>query len=56
MARTLLSYSQSSNANSAHYSDQTRLFSGEKWVTSRFCEKDIRKSPALRVVMVRERR
>ncbi|CCK32545.1 Aculeacin-A acylase [Streptomyces davaonensis JCM 4913] len=54
VARTLLSYSQSSNPNSAHYSDQTRLFSGEKWVTSRFCEKDIRKSPALRVVMVRE--
>lgn len=56
VARTLLSYSQSSNPRSAHLADQTGLFSGERWVTSRFCEKDIRSSPALRVVVVRERR
>lgn len=55
VARTLLTYSQSSNTGSRHYADQTRLFSGEKWVTSRFCERDIRSSPALRVVRVRER-
>ncbi|MEU0836260.1 penicillin acylase family protein [Streptomyces sp. NPDC005969] len=54
VARTLLTYSQSSNPNSPHYSDQTELFSGERWVTSRFCEKDIARSPALRVVRVRE--
>ncbi|KUN62811.1 penicillin amidase [Streptomyces canus] len=53
VARTLLTYSQSSNPNSPHFSDQTRLFSAEKWVTSRFCEKDIVSSPALRVVRVR---
>ncbi|WP_420031761.1 penicillin acylase family protein [Streptomyces sp. cg28] len=53
VARTLLTYSQSSNPNSAHFSDQTRLFSGSKWVTERFCEQDIRKSPALKVVRVR---
>ncbi|ROQ26858.1 acyl-homoserine-lactone acylase [Streptomyces sp. PanSC19] len=53
VARTLLSYSQSSNPASPHYSDQTRLFSGERWVTSRFCEKDILRSPALKVVVVR---
>ncbi|MEV5973074.1 penicillin acylase family protein [Streptomyces sp. NPDC051921] len=53
VARTLLTYSQSSNPNSPHYSDQTRLFSGERWVTSRFCEKDILRSPGLRVVVVR---
>ncbi|MFF0096319.1 penicillin acylase family protein [Streptomyces canus] len=53
VARTLLTYSQSSNPNSPHFSDQTRLFSAEKWVTSRFCEKDILSSPALRVVRVR---
>ncbi|MFI8962892.1 penicillin acylase family protein [Streptomyces sp. NPDC053493] len=53
VARTLLSYSQSSNPASAHFSDQTRLFSGGRWVTSRFCEKDILRSPALRVVVVR---
>lgn len=56
VARTLLSYSQSSNPNSPHHSDQTRLFSGERWVTSRFCEKDILASPKLRVVRVAEHR
>ncbi|WP_086738676.1 penicillin acylase family protein [Streptomyces glaucescens] len=55
VARTLLSYSQSSNPNSPHHADQTRLYSGERWVTSRFCEKDILSSPALRIVRVRER-
>ncbi|MFE5941485.1 penicillin acylase family protein [Streptomyces sp. NPDC056480] len=53
VARTLLSYSQSSNPMSPHYSDQTRLYAGERWVTSRFCERDILRSPALRVVVVR---
>ncbi|MBX7550779.1 penicillin acylase family protein [Streptomyces sp. tea 10] len=54
VARTLLTYSQSSNPNSPHFSDQTRLFSGEKWVTARFCERDVLSSPALRVVRVSE--
>ncbi|MFJ8950214.1 penicillin acylase family protein [Streptomyces sp. NPDC102381] len=54
VARTLLTYSQSSNPNSAHYSDQTHLFSKKKWVTERFCEKDILRSPALKVVRVRD--
>ncbi|MFI6369438.1 acylase [Streptomyces sp. NPDC050546] len=56
VARTLLTYSQSSNPESPHFADQTRLFSGEKWVTSRFCEKDILSSPKLKVVRVHERR
>ncbi|MFI6945884.1 penicillin acylase family protein [Streptomyces sp. NPDC050422] len=56
VARTLLTYAQSSNPASPHYSDQTELYSGERWVTSRFCEKDIARSPALRVVRVREHR
>ncbi|QTD96414.1 penicillin acylase family protein [Streptomyces cyanogenus] len=55
VARTLLTYSQSSNPHSPHYSDQTRLFSRQRWVTPRFCEKDILSSPALKVVHVRER-
>ncbi|MFJ7987470.1 penicillin acylase family protein [Streptomyces sp. NPDC096351] len=53
VARTLLSYAQSSDPTSPHYSDQTRLYAGGRWVTSRFCEKDILRSPALRVVVVR---
>ncbi|MFD9252588.1 penicillin acylase family protein [Streptomyces bottropensis] len=52
VARTLLTYSQSSNPNSPHHLDQTRLFAAEKWVTSRFCEKDILSSPKLKVVRV----
>ncbi|MHC5904672.1 penicillin acylase family protein [Streptomyces sp. S6] len=52
VARTLLSYAQSSNPNSPHYADQTRLFSRERWVTARFCEKDVKASPVLRVVRV----
>jgi acyl-homoserine-lactone acylase len=55
VARTLLSYSQSSHPNSPHFSDQTRLYSQERWVTSRFCEGDILRSPGLRIVHVRER-
>ncbi|MGW7053997.1 penicillin acylase family protein [Streptomyces sp. NPDC054887] len=55
VARTLLTYAQSSNPSSPHYSDQTRLYSGERWVRSRFCEKDILASPDLRVERVRER-
>ncbi|GAX54544.1 penicillin acylase family protein [Streptomyces olivochromogenes] len=56
VARTLLAYSQSSNPNSPHFSDQTRLFSEGKWVTSRFCEKEILSSPGLRVIRVGEQR
>ncbi|MEV0183311.1 penicillin acylase family protein [Streptomyces sp. NPDC050625] len=55
VARTLLTYSQSSNPNSSHYSDQTHLYSQERWVTSRFCEKDILSSPSLSVVRVSDR-
>ncbi|MFI6412344.1 penicillin acylase family protein [Streptomyces sp. NPDC050585] len=52
VARTLLSYSQSSDPTSPHHADQTRLYSGERWVTARFCERDILRDPALRVVRV----
>ncbi|MFJ4879128.1 penicillin acylase family protein [Streptomyces sp. NPDC088745] len=55
VAKTLLTYSQSSNPVSPYHSDQTELYAGEKWVTSRFCEGDILTSPKLRVVWARER-
>ncbi|MGW7518211.1 penicillin acylase family protein [Streptomyces sp. NPDC054796] len=55
VARTLLTYSQSSNPASPYYSDMTRLFGDSEWVTSRFCEKDIAASPELRVERVSAR-
>ncbi|MGW6983593.1 penicillin acylase family protein [Streptomyces sp. NPDC054932] len=56
VARTLLTYSQSSNPGSPYYADQTRMYSEERWVGARFCERDILTSPKLKVVPVRERR
>ncbi|MEU7133491.1 penicillin acylase family protein [Streptomyces sp. NPDC046261] len=55
VARTLLTYAQSSNPASPHYSDQTELFSAGRMVRGRFCEKDIMASPELKVVRVGER-
>jgi acyl-homoserine-lactone acylase len=49
-AVTLLSYSQSNEANSPHHLDQTELFSQKKWVKERFCETDILASPVLEVI------
>ena len=49
-AATLLTYSQSSDPASPHYADQTRMYSEGRWVTGRFCEKDILSSPNLEVV------
>ncbi|MCW2542542.1 MAG: hypothetical protein JWM40_94 [Frankiales bacterium] len=40
-ARTILTYSQSTNSKSPHYADQTKLFSASKWLTDHFCEKDV---------------
>ncbi|MGW2986559.1 penicillin acylase family protein [Streptomyces goshikiensis] len=56
VARTLLTYGQSANPNSPYYADQTRLFSQERWVKARFCERDILTSPKLKVLWPRERR
>jgi len=50
---TVLTYSQSANPNSPYYSDQTKLYSRGEWVKGRFCEADILRSPALRVVVLR---
>ncbi|MET9570722.1 penicillin acylase family protein [Streptomyces virginiae] len=56
VARTLLTYGQSSNPVSPYHADQTRLFSQERWVRARLCEWDVLTSPQLKVVLVRERR
>ena len=51
--RTLMTYSQSADPTSPHHADQTRLFSQKRWVQERFCEQDIEKSPALKVIHLR---
>ena len=43
--RSVLSYSQSENPRSPHHADQTRLFSGERWLPMRFTERQIRSDP-----------
>ncbi len=42
--RTMLTYSQSTNENSPHFGDQTRLFSKKRWVNSPFCAAQVRKA------------
>jgi len=51
--RTILTYSESANPASAHYSDQTVLFSRKQWVTERFTEAQINADPQLRVTTLR---
>ncbi len=41
-ARTILTYSQSTNPESPHYADQTRLYADSGWVEAQFCESEIR--------------
>jgi acyl-homoserine-lactone acylase len=43
-ARTILTYSQSTNPKSPHYADQTKLFSQSKWATDHFCRADVLKA------------
>jgi len=48
--KTILTYSQAAtNEQSAHYADQTKLYSNGGWVTDRFCPSQQKKSPGLRV-------
>ncbi|MDY0810587.1 penicillin acylase family protein [Kitasatospora purpeofusca] len=54
-AKTLLAYSQSSDATSPHHADRTALYATGQWVSPPFCENDIRHSPELQVVTVAER-
>jgi acyl-homoserine-lactone acylase len=42
-ARTILTYSQSTNPKSRFYSDQTKLFSKKKWVKDLFCQAAVRR-------------
>ncbi len=41
-ARTILTYSLSTNPRSPFFDDQTAMFSRKRWVTQRFCAKDVK--------------
>lgn len=41
-ARTILTYSESSDPTNPHYDDQTMMFSKKHWVHDRFCARAIR--------------
>ncbi|MEU4352180.1 penicillin acylase family protein [Streptomyces sp. NPDC023838] len=51
--RTILTYGQSANPESPHYTDQTVLFSHKRWVAERFTEAEIASDPQLRVTTLR---
>jgi acyl-homoserine-lactone acylase len=46
--RTVITYSESANPDSPHYSDQTALFARGQWITERFAEPEINADPHLR--------
>jgi acyl-homoserine-lactone acylase len=48
-ARTILTYSESTDPTDPHYADQTALFSKKQWVTDRFCAGAIKASPVKQV-------
>lgn len=54
VAKSVLTYSQSSNPASPWYADQTALFSQKQWVPMRFTEADIASDPALSVTQLQE--
>jgi len=55
-ARALVTYSVSTDPESPHYADMTRLFSNYGWVTLPFNEGDIRRDPNLEVLKLHEKR
>jgi acyl-homoserine-lactone acylase len=48
-ARTILTYSQSTNPDSPYFADQTRMFSNKQWVNEAYCEDEIAADPNLQV-------
>ena len=53
-ARTILTYSQSTNPNSPYFADQTRMFSNKEWVDEAYCEAEIAADPNLEVTEISE--
>jgi acyl-homoserine-lactone acylase len=55
-ARAVVTYSQSTDPESPHFADMTRLFSESGWVELPFTEGAIRQDPNLTVIHLRESR
>ncbi|MFE7190042.1 penicillin acylase family protein [Kitasatospora sp. NPDC057541] len=51
--RTLLTYGESADPTSPHFTDQTRRYADKQWVTERFTEAEIRSAPGLTVTTLR---
>jgi acyl-homoserine-lactone acylase len=51
-ARTILTYSQSTNSRSRYFADQTRMYSRKQWVDPPFCETEITSDPSLQVTRI----
>ncbi|HVV74480.1 MAG TPA: penicillin acylase family protein [Mycobacteriales bacterium] len=45
VARTILTYSESSDPTNPHYDDQTKMFSHKRWIHDRFCASAIAADP-----------
>lgn len=54
--RALITYSVSTDPESAHYADMTELFSSYGWATLPFEEGDIRRDPNLEILELHEKR
>ncbi|MFP2895168.1 acylase [Corallococcus sp. 4LFB] len=54
VAKSVLTYSQSSNPASPWYADQTAMFSQKQWVDRRYTEAEIAADPALTVTHLQE--
>jgi acyl-homoserine-lactone acylase len=52
IGETILTYSESSNPDSPHFADQTKLFSKKQFLPDRFCQSQIDADPNLKVVTV----
>ncbi|MGK4579324.1 penicillin acylase family protein [Kitasatospora sp. HPMI-4] len=50
--RTILTYGESADPTSPHYTDQTVLFSHKQWVTERFTDAEIKADPQLRTTVL----
>lgn len=55
-ARAIVTYSESTDPESPHYADMTRLYSESGWVAMPYAEGDIRRDPNLRVIKLSEKR